>query len=439
MNKNQDISLLQYQVLSTFVQQPHLFVHYAEKLREDYFTETFFKQLIKAMLQVNNNLGALDKYLIRDFLIKEVKHPDLSWLEAMEYEILELSNLDDCIETLKNQFIRRLFHELGMNLLQNSFESSIQIPELKNTVQNYLTRFDEAMPAGNTESLRDILKRIHEPQPSTSGLTWFEKSLHSYLGNLEMGELVVIGGRPGMGKTAFLHTQLVHLASNKDTSVGYINLIENERNLVAKLLKVSGTALVGKDVTEMQIMEEQPWPIYLCNRLPNNQIDELIVAAKNLKYKYDIKVLAIDCFQQITYKAKSSYRDYELGLVLQRLKHLARELNVAILLTSHISRAAERRGYLATPLLADLKETSYLEEVADKVLFLYRYAYYGILDYGNGKLTGDDSKVIIAKNKEGMVGEVELLFDSNQGRFMPREKEIPFVFEFPANRLVDLE
>ena len=165
----------------------------------------------------------------------------------------------------------------------------------------------------------------------------------------------------------------------------------------------------------------------------------MLAAARYLKYKYDIKVLAIVCFQQINYKEKLWYRDYELGLVLQRLKQLAKELDVAILLTSQLSRGAERRSANALPMMTDLKGTGSLEEVADQVLLLYRYAYYGITKHQNGKPTGDASKVIIAKNKEGQTGDVKLWFDQEHVRFVPIEQEAPFVFEFPANRLVDLD
>jgi replicative DNA helicase len=228
------------------------------------------------------------------------------------------------------------------------------------------------------------------------------------------------------------------LACHNKVAVGYINLIENERNLIAKLLKAMGinhASQIKQDAT----LDAEYWPIYFSNQLPGNDINELVAAAKYLKYKYDIKVLAIDCFQQINYKEKLWYRDYELGLVLQRLKQLAKEIDVTILITSQLSRGAERRSTKSLPMMADLKGTGSLEEVADQVLLLYRYAYYGITEYHKGKPTGEDSKVIIAKNKDGQIGDITLEFDREHVRFVPIEREAPFVFEFPENRLADLE
>ena len=438
MNPKQDITLIQYQLLSTLVQQPRLFVHYAEKLREDYFTEISFKQLIKSMHAVFDRLGTLDKYLLRDYLVKEVVDYDVSWLEALDYEMLELSNLEEAIETLKDQSVRRLFHELGLGLLQKSFDAEISLPELKNTVQDYLYKLNEVMPVSNVERFEEVLKRIKNTQTPTTHLTWFDNGLQLFLGNLVCGDLVVIGARPGMGKTALLHTQLLHLACHNKVAVGYINLIENERNLIAKLLKAMGinhASQIKQDAT----LDAEYWPIYFSNQLPGNDINELVAAAKYLKYKYDIKVLAIDCFQQINYKEKLWYRDYELGLVLQRLKQLAKEIDVTILITSQLSRGAERRSTMSLPMMADLKGTGSLEEVADQVLLLFRYAYYGITEYHKGKPTGEDSKVIIAKNKDGQIGDITLEFDREHVRFVPIEREAPFVFEFPENRLADLE
>lgn len=436
MNPNQDITLLQYQVLSTFVQQPHLFVRYAERLRLSYFDVGDFRELINAMLQLHNNIGVFDKHLLRDYLIKQNAQTDLTWLDTLDYEMLELANLDEAVETLKNHALRSMFHELGINLLQKSFDAQVEVADLKRVLQQRIHDIDELLPANYTERLLDVVKRIQSNVVKTSGLTWFDKQLQAYLGNLEYGELVVVGARPGMGKTAFLHTQMMHLAKQHHTPIGYINLIENEDVLVSKLLKVSD----GNQINQTEInTEEQPCPIYLSNRILDNHIDEVCAAAKKLKYAFDIKVLAIDCFQQIMYSPKTSYRDYELGLVLHRLKILARELNVVLLLTSQVSRAAERRGYTATPMLCDLKDTSSLEEIADKVLFVYRYAYYGITEHEDGTSTGDESKIIIAKNTDGFVGEINMLFDSEHCKFTSTKPPPPFEFEFPVNRLSDLE
>ena len=434
MNKNQDISLVQYQVLSTFVQQPHLFMRYAERLRVSYFAEGDFRELMHAMLQLHNNIGVFDKHLLRDYLIKQDAQTDLTWLDTLDYEMLELANLDEAVEILKNHALRSMFHELGINMLQKSFDAQVEVAKLKRMLQQRLHDIDELLPANYTERLFDVVKRIQTNVISTSGLTWFDRKLQIYLGNLELGEMVVIGGRPGMGKTAFLHTQMMHLAKQHQAPMGYINLIENEQTLVAKLLKVSGEGQTNQP--EIAI-EEQTWPIYLSNGILDNHIEEVCAAAKKLKYMFDIKVLAIDCFQQITYTPKTSYRDHELGLVLQRLKILARELNVVLLLTSHVSRAAERRGYNAVPMLSDLKDTSSLEEIADKVLFVYRYAYYGITEHEDGTSTGAESRIIIAKNTDGDVGEVSMLFDSENCKFTAMKPPPPF--EFPINRLSDLE
>jgi replicative DNA helicase len=436
MNPSQDITLLQYQVLSTFVQQPHLFVRYAERLRVSYFAEGDFRQLINAMLQLHNNIGVFDKHLLRDYLIKQNAQTDLTWLDTLDYEMMELANLDEAVETLKNHALRTMFHELGINMLQKSFDTQVDVTDLKRMLQQRIHDVDELLPVNYTERLFDVVKRIQSTTVSTSGITWLDIQLQAYLGNLELGELVVIGGRPGMGKTAFLHTQMLHLAKQHNTPIGYINLIEKEEVLVSKLLKVSDEYQTNQPETNTL---EQPWPIYFSNRILDNHIDEVCTAAKKLKYAFNIKVLAIDCFQQIIYTPKTSYRDYELGLILHRLKILARELDVVLLLTSQVSRAAERRGYNAIPMLCDLKDTSSLEEIADKVLFIYRYAYYGITEDEEGRRTEGESKIIIAKNTDGHTGEVNMLFDRENCKFTSMKAAPAFEFEFPVNRLSDLE
>ncbi|MCE2787366.1 MAG: DnaB-like helicase C-terminal domain-containing protein [Bacteroidota bacterium] len=438
MNTSQEFISIQRQVLSTLIQHPHLFGRYAEKIRLVYFTEPAFKQLLLVMRSLNQAYATFDLHLLRNELKKESEEANLVLVDEMANEIAEQADLEIKLNALKEYTTRKMFFELGETLFNKSMDSDIPVADLQTTLSNCMQVLSGMQSVGNTESLKEILNRIKISSESDESYTWFDSNLQAHLGSIESGELIVIGARPGIGKTAFLHTQLLHLASHHQAPVGYINIIENERALIAKLLKASGEDLT-KAENENLSLNGKTWPIYLCSNLGGTQLKDIKNAANFLKYKYDIKVLAIDCFQQITYQSKMNYRDYELGMVVQELKKIAKELDIAILLTSQLNRSAERRGYVAIPMLCDLKETGYLEEVADKVLLLHRYAYYGINVYEDGTPTGNDSNVLIAKNKYGKSGKVLLSFDSKLGKFLPKAQPLPMVFEFPANRLTDLE
>jgi len=438
MNTSQEFISIQRQVLSTLIQYPHLFGRYAEKLRSVYFTEPAFEQLLSAMRSLNQAHATFDLHLLRNELKKESEEANLVLIAEIANEIAEPADLERKLNALKEYTTRRMFYELGETLVNKSMESDIPVSDLHTTLSNCMRALSGMKTVGTTESLKEILSRIKISSESDESYTWFDSNLQAYLGSIEPGELIVIGARPGIGKTAFLHTQLLHLASHHQAPVGYINIIENERILIAKLLKASGVDLKDAE-NENFFLNGKTWPIYLCSNLGGTQLKNIKDAAYFLKYKYDVKVLAIDCFQQITYQSKMNYRDYELGLVVQELKKIAKEVDVAILLTSQLSRSAERRGFVANPMLYDLKETGYLEEVADKVLLLNRYAYYGINVYEDGTPTGNDSKVIIAKNKYGEIGEVVLSFDGLKGVFSSKTKPPSFKFDFPAGRLADFE
>ncbi len=428
----------QQRVVKVLLQQPRLFLRYAEQLREDYFTEPNLKLLIRTMHTLHGTFGIFDLYLLRNSLHYELDETTLATLHQWSAAVVESDDITYDISLLKDYAARRLVHDLGKLLQQKSFNDEIEVSELKDYIHTYTRMLDEMQPASQTESLKQILDRIQIENSVANNCTWFDTQLQDYLGNLDPGELVVIGSRPGVGKTAFIHTQLVHLACACKIPVGYINLVENDHNLVLKLLKVSEGC---RDELKHDTLpdHEQPWPIYISNNLAGSRFRDIKAAANYLKYKYDIQVLAIDCFQQITYQPKMNYRDYELGQVLKEIKRMAKEMNMAVILTSQLSRMTEKRGYLGMPVLSDLKETSYLEEVADKVLLLHRYDYYGITVYEDGTPTGNDSNVLIAKNKYGKSGKVLLSFDSKLGKFLPKAQPLPMVFEFPANRLTDLE
>jgi replicative DNA helicase len=229
----------------------------------------------------------------------------------------------------------------------------------------------------------------------------FEKQI----GSINKGELVVLGGRPAMGKTQFL----VHLANHFST---YHPVLFH--TIDCSISNITNRFLANETgISYIQIEQ---------NRLNETQINKLAQAKKQFSQKklyltnnsvlswfqikkyyqelveYNgIEIIIIDYLQLLNDKGYR-HREQEIASIMRHLKSLAKELNVCIFVASQISRAVETRGGDRRPYLSDLRESGAIEEFADKVLFIYRPEYYGLTINEYGESNINRVEIIVAKN-----------------------------------------
>jgi replicative DNA helicase len=154
-------------------------------------------------------------------------------------------------------------------------------------------------------------------------------------------------------------------------------------------------------------------PIYI-DDTPGINIFELRAKCRRLKAQHDIQLIMIDYLQLMSGGSDSSKggnREQEISQISRALKGLAKELNVPVIALSQLSRAVETRGGSKKPLLSDLRESGAIEQDADIIGFLYRPEYYGIMEDDEGRSTKGLLKTIIAKNRDGEIGEIDQLLN----------------------------
>jgi replicative DNA helicase len=276
--------------------------------------------------------------------------------------------------------------------------------------------------------LRDHFKNIEALYQSGSHISGtpspFEE-LDSLTSGFQKSDLIIVAGRPGMGKTSFALNLCQHLAIKEKTPVGIFSLEMSAEQLVTRLLcsearidsnRLRRGYLKSNEYAELAIVAGYlaEAPIYIDDSAGLSTL-ELRAKARRLKAEANIGMLMVDYLQLISVRERVENRQQQISLISRGLKALAKELNIPVIALSQLSRAVESRGGDKRPMLSDLRESGSIEQDSDLVLFLYRpEVYEGAESENRGK-----AELIIGKQRNGPTGTVNLTFIDSCTRFEP--------------------
>lgn len=281
-------------------------------------------------------------------------------------------------------------------------------------------------------------------------MTGFEE-LDEILGGMDGGSLIALGGRTAMGKTAFA----INIAKNnveKGNPVLFISLESTSELLVGQFLS-SATNISFRHIRNNQLTSEEwrdidtylnkinNWPLYIdCRSV--GKIDELCKDISKVVNENKIKLVIID-YLQLLYTALSAPSDNRYGDInyfTRRLKSLAKELNIPILLISQLNRNLEKDNGVTSfesyrPKLTDLRDSGTICDDSDVVMFIYRPEYYHIYEDEKGNDMHSKAEIIVAKNRLGYTGQCLLHCNLDTIAFSSdiMGSNIPYGIEFPQN------
>lgn len=271
------------------------------------------------------------------------------------------------------------------------------------------------------DTIYNSVKRIQEATPDhLIGLSTGFERLDEVLGGLVEGTLVTIGGRTGMGKTAFAFNLLRNLAIEKNIPSLYISL-ESTEQLCTNILIACTLNIKYRGLLNGQLVAEE-WekldkgvsgivnsPIYLDTK-STYTIDDICKTVEEAVQEHQIKVVFIDYLQLIFAKTGFTENRYlELNYITRRLKALAKEFNITIVLLSQLNRNAEDdKRFEHRPVLTDLRDSGTICDDSDVVCFVHRPEYYHIYQDEKGNDMRNKALIIVAKNRLGYTGEAVL-------------------------------
>ncbi|AJW76892.1 hypothetical protein X275_01215 [Marinitoga sp. 1197] len=352
-------------------------------------------------------------------------------LDELIDSIPPIFNFENAVKKLKEESIKRQLKDLTKQINENLENNNIY--EVLNYVEQKILGIDiitERPFKTFNESIStfwDELEQVRELtlQGKINGIPSGITDLDKFIGGFKPEQLVIIAGRPSMGKTTFALNIATNMAKNGNPSA-FFSLEMGQKNLRDKIIasfthidyqKIENKFLNQKEQQIIQgVLKEHGNTPILLGDTTHLTIESVKSLARKLKREYKIKALFLDYLQLM---AKTTELVKELGMITRQLKLLAVELKIPIFLLSQLSRQVEHREN-KRPLMADLRDSGAIEQDADIILFLYRPAYYQRYKKGNYEEEPDKAEkmeVIVGKNRNGRTGIIELGFFGKYSHF----------------------
>jgi replicative DNA helicase len=356
---------------------------------------------------------------------------DSSYLSELVNSVPTAASIEYYANMVKEASIKRNLIKVGTEIAEDSFKEKSEVGELVDKAESSIFAISQGRNLKGFIQIKDSLAasfdRIDELHKRGSGYRGIKSGfvdLDNILSGMQPSNLLILAARPGQGKTAMVVNMMQSIAVEQKIPVGMFSLEMSQEELVDRLLvgqadvdawRLKTGKLTETDFTKLSTAMGQlaDAPIYI-DDTPGITIAEMRTKARRLQMEHGVKLLIVDYLQLADPGRRYDNRVQEVSIISQGLKNLARELKVPVIAVSQLSRAVEHRGE-RKPQLADLRESGAIEQDADVVMFVYR---------PDPDMIGEviPAKLLIAKHRNGPMGEIDLLFRGDRIRFYNVEK-----------------
>ena len=362
----------------------------------------------------------------------------VSYLSQLLNAVPTSKNAEHYAKIVKDKSLLRSLITLTSELSDEAYDSSAKSELLLDEAEQKVLKLSQFKSTKSFHELKELvsetfayLEQLYSSKQPVTGIPSGFIDLDAYTAGFQKSDLIILAARPSMGKTAFCLNIAQYAAYKNRTPVLLFSLEMPHTQLVTRLLcseaRVNGnklrTGMVdesdwGKIIMASGILQDTP---LIIDDTSNASLLEIRSKARKAYAQYGIGMIIIDYLQLIAYTTDNNRsaesRQQEVSAISRSLKGLARELNVPVICLSQLSRAVESRVD-KRPQLSDLRESGAIEQDADLVLFLYRDSYYN----PNKEESRGKGEVIIAKQRNGGLGTVELAFNANFAKFENLDK-----------------
>ncbi len=354
----------------------------------------------------------------------------IAFLTELVDSVPSAANIEHYAKIVLDKYILRQLISASSNIARECYRAEHDAGTILDEAEQKIFRVSESRISQGFAHIKDILKerfeeiqRVHESRESITGLSTGFIDLDKFTAGFHPGDLVIIAGRPSMGKTSFALNIAQHVGLDEKRPAAIFRLEMSKELLVQRLLcseaqvdaqKVRRGFTSAKDIERLTnaagLLSEAPLFI---DDTPAITTLDIRARARRLKVERDISLIIVDYLQLVRTSERSENRQQEISSISRSMKALAKELGVPVVALSQLSRAVEARGGDKRPVLSDLRESGAIEQDADLVLFLYRPEFY---DPGDPEKEGK-AELIIGKQRNGPTGTVNLMFEKQYTRF----------------------
>lgn len=397
---------------------------------EDFYREDH-KEIYSAMLELYGLGEPIDFLTLRNILQQRgalEKVGSEMFLSTLIDSVPTTSNIESYVKIVEEKATLRSLIKAANDILAMGYAST---EEVNSIIEKTEKRIFDVLQNRNSRgyaSIKDILidtfdniEQLYKKKSKVSGIESGFTDLDLKTSGLNPSELIMVAARPAMGKSAFVLNIAHHVAMNGKVPVMIFSLEMSKEQMVNRIL--CSEAEVDSMKVRTGDLDSEDWiklgkasgnlaeaPIYI-DDTPGLSSAELRAKCRKAKLEKDIGLIIIDYLQLMESKGRSESRQNEISEISRSLKILAKELNVPVIALSQLSRAPESRPD-HRPILSDLRESGSIEQDADIVMFLYRDDY-----YNPDTEKKNVAEVIIAKNRSGSTGTVELAWLGKYTKF----------------------
>jgi replicative DNA helicase len=404
----------------------------SEVLDESAFYKGAHKKIFRTVVDLFGKDEAVDLVTVTQELKRRKELDDVggaAYLSQVLGSVATTANVRHHAKIVLEKAILRRLISVATEVVQEAFDVSGDASEILDRAEHAIFEIAQARVHRDFVPMREILKHsfeviqeLYDKKQHVTGVASGFEDLDSMTSGFQKSDLVIIAGRPSMGKTAFALNIAAHSAIDHTIPVAIFSLEMGKEQLVQRMLCCE--ARVDAHKLRTGYLADKHWSslttaagmlseaaIYI-DDTPSMNVLEMRSKARRLKAESDIGLVIVDYLQLMRGLGRPENRQQEISEISRSLKALAKELEVPVLALSQLSRAVESRGGDRRPILSDLRESGAIEQDADVVMFIYRAEQYERTPENIGR-----AEVIIGKQRNGPTGTVNLAFQSECTRF----------------------
>ena len=425
-------------ILGSIILDKEAIITVAETIQPMDFYKEAHKIIYESMLKLNSNNEPIDLITLIEELRKE-GHLDsiggISYLTSLSTIVPTTSNVKYYANIVKEKSVMRQLIKASNEIINLGYDASTDVQEILDKAEKNIFDISQEKSGDDIQPINVVLQDTFEmieklctDKSEVTGITTGFADLNKKINGLQRTDLILLAARPAMGKTAFSLNLVQNAALKGDASVAVFSLEMSKEQLVQRMLSAQSNVELSKIKTGN--LGESDWPritdgmavlseanIFI-DDTPGIKISEIRSKCRRLKIEKGLDLILIDYLQLMEGEGKNENRQQEIAKISRSLKILAKELDCPVVALSQLSRSPELRKD-HRPILSDLRESGSIEQDADIVMFLYRDEYYH--DDSEKKNIGE---VIIAKNRHGETGNVELVWFGQVQKFADKIREI---------------
>ncbi len=421
-------------ILGAILTEPSVLSTVMEKIKSDCFFDEHHRKLFQIIIQMFTSGEKADVITVLNAAMQEkmfdTPQEGRAYLAALINLVPSVSNIESYCNIVAEKYYLRSLAYAARGILQDVQSGEADAQTLLDSAEQRIFDIRQGRAVQGLVKIGDAVCEAYDrigkiagpDKEKYLGARTGYKYLDTVTSGLNKSDLILIAARPGMGKTSFAINIATNVARRGDKDVAVFSLEMSREQLATRML--STEALVDSHKLRSGFLTNEDWvrlatSAGVLSGLPMYFDDTAGITVQQIKAKLrrmkNIGLVVIDYLQLMTSTLKTDNRVLVISEITRQLKIMAKELNIPVILLSQLSRGPESRND-KRPMLSDLRESGSIEQDADIVMFLYRDAY-----YNKDSETPNVSECIIAKNRHGETGTVNLTWDGQYTRFSDPE------------------